>query len=200
MRKRLLAMALVLATLLMTACGGSGKSYTPGTFTSNGYETEFLGFRFTTPDGFVLSDEEELSQMMGMALDLMGDDVTEVQKKYAELTTIYELVVADSLGAANANITLEKTSVSVDKYIELFKEQVTSMTAMSVSLNDTEEKVTLAGAEYTKLSASVASSGMVLNQEYYMRKVGDRMMCLTLTWVDGYEDEKEAILNGFAAY
>lgn len=200
MRKRLLAMALVLATLLMTACGGSGKSYTPGTFTSNGYETEFLGFRFTTPDGFVLSDEEELSQMMGMALDLMGDDVSEVQKKYAELTTIYELVVADTLGAANANITLEKTSVSTDKYIELFKEQATSMTAMSVSLDDTEEKVTLAGAEYTKLSASVAANGMVLNQEYYLRKVGDRMMALTLTWVDGYEDEKEAILNGFAAY
>lgn len=200
MKKKFLAMALVMIAVLMTACGGSGKGYTPGTFTDSGYETEFLGFRFTTPEGFTLAGEEELSQMMGMALDMMGDDVTDVQKKYAELTTIYELVVADSLGAANANITLEKTSVSLDKYIDLFKEQVTGMTAMTINLSDTVEDATVAGATYKKLSAAVEANGMQMNQEYYMRKVGDRMMSMTITWVDGYEDQKDAILNGFAAY
>ncbi len=198
MKKRFLAMALVIVAVLLTACGGKG--YTPGTFTDSGYETEFLGFRFTTPEGFTLAGEEELSQMMGMTLEMMGDDVTDVQKKYAELTTIYEMVVADSLGAANANITLEKTSVSLDKYIDLFKEQVTGMSTMTVNLSDTVEDATIAGAAYKKLSATVEANGMQMNQVYYMRKVGNRMMSMTITWVEGYEDQKDAILNGFAAY
>ena len=39
MKKRFLAMALVIVAVLLTACGGKG--YTPGTFTDSGYETEF---------------------------------------------------------------------------------------------------------------------------------------------------------------
>ena len=171
MKKRFLAMALVIVAVLLTACGGKG--YTPGTFTDSGYETEFLGFRFTTPEGFTLAGEEELSQMMGMTLEMMGDDVTDVQKKYAELTTIYEMVVADSLGAANANITLEKTSVSLDKYIDLFKEQVTGMSTMTVNLSDAIEDVEIAGAAYKKLSATVEANGMQMICEWLHIPVSD---------------------------
>ena len=85
MKKRILALMLVVMTVFMTACGG-GAAYTPGTFTETGYETEVLGFRFTTPEGFVLSNSEELSQLMGVVLDTAAEsgDVTELQKKYAE--------------------------------------------------------------------------------------------------------------------
>lgn len=198
MKKRLLALMLVVAAVLMTACGG--KSYTPGTFTDTGYESEYLGFRFTTPDGFALATEDELSQLMGMSLDALGDDVTEVQKKYAELTTIYEMMVSDATGVTNANIVLEKTNVSLDKYIEAFKSQVEGLSAMTVTLKDDTEEVQLAGATYTKMSADVEANGFTLYQDYYLRKVGDRMMAMTITWADGAEDQKDALLNGFAAY
>ena len=74
------------------------------------------------------------------------------------------------------------------------------MSTMTVNLSDTVEDATIAGAAYKKLSATVEANGMQMNQEYYMRKVGNRMMSMTITWVEGYEDQKDAILNGFAAY
>ena len=167
MKTKLLALMVAMVAVLMTACGGA--SYTPGVFTETGYESEYLGFRFTTPDGFALATEEELSQMMGVALDAMGDDVTELQKKYAEMTTIYELVATDSIGAANVNVVLEKTNVSLETYLEVFTQQLAELTVMTVNLQEDAEEVDFAGATYTKLSAEVESSGIIMYQDYYLR-------------------------------
>ena len=198
MKKKLLARMLVVATVLMTACGG--VSYTPGVYTETGYESEFLGIRFTTPDGFALATEEELSKLMGLSLENL-ENVSELQKKYTEMVTIYELMVADSTGFVNGQIILEKTGVSVDTYIEIFKEQLASQMAdMNVTLSDNTEEVEFAGATYKKLSAEIESYGIVLFQDYYIRKVGDRMMCFCITWIEEMVNEKEAVMNGFAAY
>ncbi len=199
-RKKLLALVLVAATTFLTACGGgSDKTYAPGKFTDNGYESEFLGFRYTTPEGYTLSDEETLQSLMGLTLDAMGDDLSEIQKKYAEIAVVYEMMVASDTGTANANITLEKTNAKLSTYIDTFKTQASELSGMDVTLGDTQEEVTLAGATYTKLTGSVDMSGITINQEYYLRKVGDRMMALTVTWYDD-EAERDTLLNGFAAY
>lgn len=200
MKKRILALMIAVMAVFMTACGG-GAAYTPGTFTETGYETEYLGFRFTTPDGFVLATSEELTQLMGVTMDALNEsgDITDVQKKYAELTSIYELMVSDSLGVANANIVLEKTNVPLKSYIEIVKEQLTDVSMMTVTINS-EEEVEFAGETYTKLSADVEASGVAMYQDYYFRKVNGYMMLLTVTWADGFEAEKDAIVNGFAAY
>lgn len=200
MKKRILALMIAVMAVFMTACGGSA-AYTPGTFTETGYETEYLGFRFTTPENFVLASSEELSQIMGVALDAASEsgDVTELQKKYAELTSIYELMVSDTMGVANANIILEKTVVPLDAYIEIIKEQLAEMSAMTVTITG-EEEVEFAGATYTKLSADVEASGIAMYQDYYFRKVEGYVMLMTITWADGFEEGKDAILNGFAAY
>ena len=200
MKKRILALMIAVMTVFMTACGG-GAAYTPGTFTETGYETEFLGFRFTTPDGFVLATSEELTQLMGMTMDAMSEsgDINEVQKKYAELTSIYELMVTDATGVANANIILEKTNVPLNSYVEILKGQFEEMAAMNIAMTG-EEEVDFAGATYTKLSADVEASGIKMYQDYYLRKVNGYMMCMTITWADGFEAEKDAIVNGFAAY
>ena len=198
MKKKLLALMVAMVAVLMTACGGA--SYTPGVFTETGYESEFLGFRFTTPDGFALATEDELSEMMGVTLENM-ENASDLQKKYAELVNIYELMVTDETGTVNGQIILEKTGVSVDTYIDAFTSQLEeSMQGMDVTLQEGSEEVEIAGSTYTKLSADIESYGIVLTQDYYFRKVGGRMMCLCLTWMEGMEAERDAIMNGFAAY
>ncbi len=199
MKKRFFAVLLAVLCVFMTACGGA--AYTPGTFTDAGYETEFLGFRFNTPEGFALATAEELDQLMGVSMDSLSEsgEITEAQAKYAELTSIYELMVTDSMGITNANIVLEKTAIPLNTYIEVLKEQLQDMSMMSVTFTG-EEEVQLAGATYTKISADVESSGIVMYQDYYLRKVEGYIMCMTLTWADGFEAEKEAIINAFAAY
>ena len=198
MKKRLLALMLTFVAVMMTACGG--KTYTRGSFTDIGYESEFVGFRYTTPEGFTLADEEELASMMGITLEAMGDDATEAQKKYAELTTVYEMMVTDATGACNMNMTMDKQVMAVDKYVDLFKEQAEAFTTMEVVLNDGEENVEIAGTTYKKLSATVSAYGMSMNQEYYIAKVGDRMVSMAVTYIDGMEDAKDVLMSGFAAY
>lgn len=198
MKKRILALMIAVMAVFLTACGAE---YAPGTFTETGYETKFLGFRFTTPEGFVLSSKEELTQLMGLTMDTLNEsgDITDVQQKYAELATIYELMVSDSIGGANINIILEKTSVPINSYIEIVKKQLTEVSVMDVTINS-EEKVEFAGETYTRLSADVEANGVTMYQDYYMRKVNGYVMTMTVTWADGYEDKIDALLNGFAAY
>lgn len=174
--------------------------YLPGTFTDTGYESEYLGFRYTTPEGFNLATKEELDQAMGEAIEFLDEDYTEVQKMYAQMVTIYEMMVSDEFGIVNANIALEKASVGLDAYLEAFTSQITQLTIMDVTLSDTVEEVELAGAAYTKLSAEVEAEGYLMKQEYYFREVDDRIMAITVTWMDEYADKKEALMNGFAAY
>lgn len=199
MKKKILMLLLVVFCVVMTAC--SGAAYTPGTFTDAGYETEFLGFRFNTPDGFSLATHEELDQLMGVSMDSLSEsgDITEAQAKYAQLTSIYEMMVTDSMGVTNANIILEKSVIPINTYIEVLKEQLQTISAMNVTFTG-EEEVQLAGATYTKVSADVESNGISMYQEYYIRKVEGYIMCLTLTWADGFETQKDAIMNAFAAY
>lgn len=198
MKKKLLALALAMTTALLVACGG-GKAYTPGTYTDAGYESEYLGFKFTTPEGFVLSTQEEIVATMGESMDLLSADLSEAQKKYAEIAIIYEMMVANESGTANANIVLEKTNVSVDKYIEAFLAQVTELSGADITVDEGREKVTIAGAEYTKLTGTFTMYEIPVSQEYYIRKVNDRMMCMTVTY---FEDvaARDALINGFAAY
>lgn len=199
MKKKLLALALAMVTLLTTACGG-GAEYVQGTFTETGYESEYLGFRFTTPDGFALSTREELDTAMSTSMELLGDDYTDAQKKYAELVTIYEMMVSDELGTVNANIVLEKTNLSVDKYIDAVKTQMEGLSAMTVTVDEDVTDVEFAGTTYKKLCLDTEMQGIVLNQDCYFRKVGDRVMMMTVTWLDEFADSKDALINAFAAY
>lgn len=211
--KKLLAIVLMATAVTFTACGGDSKEagstaeatkeekkeYAPGEFTDTGYDSEFLGFRYTTPEGFTLSTREELDSMMNVAMDAVGDDMNAIQKKYAELTVIYEMMVMNETGSANANITLEKTSASVDKYVESFKSQASELSGMNITIEGDAEEVEVAGATYTKLTGSVDASGVTVKQEYYFRQVGDRMMTMTVTNM-GDDAGVEALMGGFAAY
>ena len=177
----------------------AGGSYYPGVYTETGYESEYLGFRYTTPEGFTIASEEEMEEMSDAGEELLSEDFTEIQMAYADIVTINELMVTDEYGIVNFNITLEKTPVDLATYIELFKEQLSGLSAMTVEIVN-EEEVELAGATYTKLTANVESQGVVMGQEYYLRQQDDRIIALITTWLEGMEAEKDTMMSGFAAY
>lgn len=198
MKKRLLAMMLVLAAVMMTACGS--KTYEKGHYTADGYESEFIGFRYTTPDGFELATEEQMNELMGLTYDMLGDDVTEAQKKYAELTTVYELMVSDVTGACNLNMVIDKNTAPIKEYVAAFREQASNLGSMDVAMSDVEEDVKIAGTTYRKLTADVSMWGFTMKQEYYIAKVGDRMISMSVTYLEGDEDSRDTLMSGFAAY
>jgi len=174
-------------------------SYYPGVYTETGYESEYLGFRYTTPEGCTLASEEEMQQAFSEGQELLSEDFNEIQLAYADIVSINEMMVTDSTGIVNANITLEKTVVDIDTYVEAFKSQVANLSGMNVEIVN-EEDAELAGAAYKKLTAEVEAEGFAMLQEYYLRKQDDRVIAIVVTWMEGLESQKENLLSGFAAY
>lgn len=97
--------ALVLSIVLMlgtlTACGKKEEKveFSRGTMSGNTYTSTFAGIKFEAPDDWTLASEEELNAMMNVALDTT--DANALQKKYLELSTVYDMI---AIAPDNTNV------------------------------------------------------------------------------------------------
>lgn len=174
--------------------------YYPGVFTQTGYESEYLGYRFTTPEGFTLKTQEELAALMGMSMDMISQDFSDAQMEYAKASIIYDLMASNAIGT-NVNIVLQQldtTGLTLDLLAETTMQQMAGLTSMECILSDSYEIVEFAGAEYAKYTATVTAQGVVMNQEYYVGMKPDRIVNFTFTYVDGEENQKDALVNAFS--
>lgn len=198
MKKRILAMLMAAAAIMLTACGNSVE-YTKGVSTDSGYESEFLGFRYEVPEGFIMASDEEIAAISGQSMEMLSDDMTEQQKQYAEMNVVYEMIAQNEAGTAQINVIVEKSVLGVNNYIKAAKSQISNLSAATVTIEDRVENVKIAGANYKKLSAVTESFGIEVEQEMYVRKIGERIVTIT---VSSYNDDeaREALMNGFTAY
>ena len=175
--------ALVLSIVLMlgtlTACGKKEEKveFSRGTMSGNTNTSTFAGITFEAPDDWTLASEEELNAMMNVALDTT--DANALQKKYLELSTVYDMI---AIAPDNTNVmimyenlalTPGGTSYSEEDYAEAVKGQLDS----SYVCGDTYT-TELGGKTFTVMPASV---GGQMYQEYYLLKVGSYMACLVFT-------------------
>lgn len=177
----------------------AGK-YVKGTVTETGWESEFFGLRYTTPDGMTMSSEEELNELMGLGQEVLSDDFSELQLKYAELTSVYEMMSVAEDQTTNVVITVEKLMAKMDvaKYIEALEQGLSQVSAINYTLVSDSDTVKLGNGEYTKVSYEAESSGVSMFQDYYVRIVDDRAVAITLTYVD--ESARDNVLNAFGAF
>lgn len=181
---------------------GNEEGYVPGVFTETGYESEYLGYRFTTPEGFTLQTQEELATLMGMSMEILSQDYSEAQLAYAQKAVIYDLMASNETGT-NVNIVLQQldtTGLTLELLAETMMQQMGSLTSMECVVSDSYEIVDFAGAEYAKYSATVTSQGVTMNQEYYVGMKPDRVVNFTFTYLDGEEAQRDALVSAFAAY
>jgi len=177
-----------------------GQKYTKGICTENGWESEWLGIRYTLSDGAVMSTEEELDAIMGAGQEMLSDDFTEAQLKYAELTTVYEMMCTGADQVTNLSMTVENVMVEmdVDTFVSVFKNTLAGVSAMSMTVTDEEEDVVVAGKEFKKLHCEVDYEGMSIFQDYYLTTKDTRAISIVVTYLDEVEAEK--LMSGFEAY
>ena len=101
----------------------SASDFVKGKVTNTGWESEWLGMRYVMADGMVMSTEEELNAMMGISQEMLSEEFSELQLKYAELNTVYEMMCTAADQASNVNVTLEKLpiKIDIDTYVDLIK-------------------------------------------------------------------------------
>lgn len=183
-----------------TAAAGD---YVKGTSTETGFESEWLGLRYTAPEGMVMSTEEELNEVMGMGQEMLSEDFSELQLEYAKMSSVYEMMSKNEAGTTNIIVTVEKlpsSNFSVEDYAEAIKTNLKAVTTIAYTISDDLETVSVGGSDFTKITAQADYSGVNMHQDYYVRVIGDRAVSMALTYVDETASEAEAIINAFEAY
>lgn len=161
-----------------------------GTTDGNVYKNEFLGFEFTKPTSWVYSTDEEIAAAMNIAVDqILGENFKQALENNP---VVYDMMVVDSMTGTNISViyeNLEKsfmTNITEEQYIELVKQQLASVSGMTVSFPDQLEKAKLGKTEFTKCVCSTTANGMTFTQIYYLYNVDGYMVSITATIPSGY--------------
>ncbi len=181
--------------------GSEAEGYVQGVFTETGYESEYMGYRFTTPEGCTLMNQEQLLQMMGLSLDVLSEDYSEKMLEYAQQSIVYDLFAAYEETNTNINIVLQPmdtTGITIDDVVEASVSQLESLNSMDITVSDERSTVTIAGQEYTKLLVDNVANGVTMKQELYLALLPDKMVNMTVTYLEGNEAERDALLAAFA--
>ena len=193
--KKLLAFAILVATVIsLVGCVpdflGLGSTPTRGVIEGNVYTNDYVGFTFTKPSSWRFYTDEEIAAQMNMAADqLLGDNFKEALKNNP---AIYDMMAVDSATGNNINIVYENlkksfsSNISVEKYIEALKNQLASVSGMTVTFPEEYDTVKLGDSDFTRCVCTTRAYGITMTQIYYLRKVDGYMLSVIVTIVKGY--------------
>lgn len=164
------------------------------------YTSEFAGLKFEVPDGWKCADEEEILNMMNLALDVTGNEEI-LNSELTEQASIYELY-AKGEGGKNVMIAYENLDVSTamegaseyideEMYVENMKDKLEEVVGVTYTDLSDAKKVELAGQDfykYTQTATYDSMGGYTVKQTYYIKKYGKLMMFIVFTSSTECED------------
>lgn len=174
--------------------------YSVGEFTETGYRSTYMGYEFTTPENCYLLTEEGLAEMAGMSFDIIEDDLGKMVADYSRNAVVYDMYASYVDNSANVNIALTPnltTITDINAVADANLKMLENMQTMQIKVSDERETVQIAGKDYLKIKVRTTVGDVSLNQELYMALYKDKMVGITITYQDGYEDERDAFLAAF---
>lgn len=173
------------------------KEYTAGVRTEKEYTSEWLGLKYTLSDSMVMATDEEILQYMEAGDEMLYTDSGEID--YENLGIVYEMAAVDATTAENLSIMVEKlalSGMSEAQYMEAVKQSLAQVDNAEVTLGE-ESTCMVAGLEFRRIDYSMDLGGQTLMQTMLFRKMDDRMVGMTFTYLE--EASLEAMLSGFSA-
>ena len=158
------------------------KEYSKGIATSDSYESEFVGLRFTPPENWVMRTEDEMTE-------LFGDGAEEC-----------EMGVFNAVTNESVNLLVEKLqskNMTIDQCVKAV-ENTFSGSGMTLASDD--GTIDFNGEEYRNVIFDINQNGMTVKTELYLRKEGNRLIYLMLQYLDGNRANVEPALNAFSQY
>ena len=192
--KKILALLLAAALItLSTGCGvndnspiNSIKKAEPSRGTINGdvYESEYLGLKFTKPESWIYSTDEDIAAMSGISAELLGEDFKALLDANP---AIFDMMARDILSGTNINISYENltksasTNITEEQYVAALKQQFANIPEITVDFPDKLQTLTLGENDYTKVITTTTMSGIEMTQVYYLNKIDNYMSCIIVT-------------------
>ncbi len=174
----------------------SEDGYVKGTVTSTTFESEWIGLRYDLPDGFTMSSEEDMDAVLKAGGSLLYEDKVDDIVDYAKMIMVYEMMAKDEYGNV-ITLFVEKSNYDIDTYVAGIKMQMGNVDAMDITMDD-GETVEVGGVEFEKYSLIISYGGVEMKEDYYLRKKGNRMICMLTGYMS--DDAAETIMGGFSPY
>ena len=171
---------LMLCGVLVGCSANSAQTapYEKGTITETEFTSKWMGVKYTLPDDMVMMTEEYLESLAASSKvqkDNSGDNI---------------VVLTEDLSST--------ASIDEKRYIELSKPQIETL-ADEVAFDEVGQR-TIAGETFYELpyhlSMEIDGTNVTLDQTFLCKKLGDRMICMTLT--HSGEESINYLLAGFS--
>ena len=200
MKKTAAFFTLVILIFGIASCSQK-REYTRGILTSTTFESEYLNLKFTAPEGTTMATEEEMKKVSSM-----GAQVAQVDSQQFDAAlenTVYEMQAFYIAGYPNVFLIVEKlafSNMTVENYMESVKQQLSKLSTVKYDITTEDEKATIAGQKYSKLSASAIYGTVSLTQDYYVRIQDGRAISFIVTYTSDTIDKKNELLEAFKEY
>lgn len=149
------------------------ETFSKGVVTDNGYENEWIGIRFTVPEGALL----------------FADETDEGTLMYAEWTD----------GVPVVQIIVEEIGEPMTE-TEFLSELVTTFDSNYI-YDENLYRVELGGQEFIDLKVAVpVEEDLYIYQEFCVKAKGNYIIAVIFTYAEGYEAEIADAVNAFAPY
>ena len=178
------------------------SEFSKGTVSESGWESQWLGMRFTAPDGTRMASEEELAELMGISEELLAEDLSDVQIKYAELTSVREMMCYDERSKANVIVSVDRLplKMSEEAYAEQLELSLSAVSVMKYEKADEDEQVEIAGISYLRSDYHVEAMGQNLHTDYYIRMIDDRVVSVVVTYGEDAQEMASSMVDSFGTY
>lgn len=180
----------------------AASEFSKGIVSESGWESQWLNMRFTAPDGTRMASEEELDELMGISEELLAEDLNDVQIKYAELTSLREMMCYDERTKSNVIVSVDRLPLKMSEeiYAEQLEQSLLAVSAMTYEKAGENEKVEIAGISYLRSGYQVETMGQHLHMDYYIRMIEDRVVSIVLTYRENGEELASSMVSCFEAY
>lgn len=163
------------------------------------YSNDFTGLTFHLPEGWKYATDEQIAELMGIAADILCQD-EEYLQAIADLTTVYDMK-ADGPDNSSVMVLYENLSVtgnagmSEETYISALSQQLNAVN-MGHEVSEETEYVNICGEDYACMATTLSANGISLAQNYYLRALGDYMVCIIITAIS--PTQPDTLLSCFA--
>ena len=176
------------------------KAYIPGVYTDNKYESSYVGYVFTAPEGCTFMSPEELASENGIDAATFEAGGEALENYYAQAANVVDFNAFMESGASVYFNVVQMLSydITLEEYTQVILDELTSMADVTCTLLEDTQVVEFLGRECTKAMVSIEMEGITLYQQYYMFIEPTYTGTITVTYADGMEADRDALIAGFA--
>jgi len=181
-------------------------SYVKGIITEDSFESEWMGLRFTVPEGVTMATQEEMDALMRASVEAIYGDNAEEMLDYTAMQLVSEMQAVWPEGFLNVQVSVEKMPVEWPEttYLSLLASSIVEMyAATEITCDIGEEMYTLelAGQDFFGLATALsAGDGNTIYQDYIVKAKGNRMILIIFSYNDATESYIQEALEAFSAY